>query len=341
MAVSSSSTSGSHRQLAFVARHHGFHHSTSIRDARCSHSRNACHGLLDDRLNGSLVSTRCRTHRDFHRLFASSSSLDASSSTNAAAGGNDGGGFFAGEDVTFESVGVRSPVLLERLRNRLALTRPTQIQAKAFAKIRGDGEGDVHAQGGDERRRKRSTDVTIGAETGSGKTLAYLLPLMDDILTTKAERSKNGSLSPYDYARAVVLVPNKELVQQVLRMAVPLCGGTARQSVVTGASSGKDFLEQLELLATNQPHEGDEPDPNKIVRLAILPGGLNEPLDFKPFRDSVAFGGTDQPVDIVVATPASLGPLGLKPNHIDMFADIRTLVVDEADMLLGMVLALR
>jgi len=75
-------------------------------------------------------------------------------------------------------------------------------------------------------------------------------------------------------------------------------------------------------------------DASSIIRLAVMPGGLKEPLDFKPFRDSIGFGGDDPPVDIVVSTPAAIGPLGLPPKFIDLFADIDTLVVDEADMLL-------
>jgi hypothetical protein len=41
-------------------------------------------------------------------------------------------------------------------------------------------------------------------------------------------------------------------------------------------------------------------------------GGLNDPLDFPPAK----LGGTgrkDPPVDLVISTPATIGPLGLKP----------------------------
>jgi hypothetical protein len=61
-----------------------------------------------------------------------------------------------------------------------------------------------------------------GAETGSGKTLAYLAPLIDDIL----QRRRPRRTIRYDYARAVILVPNKELVQQVVRMAMHCRVGT-------------------------------------------------------------------------------------------------------------------
>ena len=58
-----------------------------------------------------------------------------------------------------------------------------------------------------------------------GKTLAYLLPIMDDILQRKRKASKDGGSMGYDYGRALILVPNKELVQQVVRMAMALSGG--------------------------------------------------------------------------------------------------------------------
>jgi superfamily II DNA/RNA helicase len=81
--------------------------------------------------------------------------------------------FFAAPDVTFESIGVTSPILLQRL-EKLGLSRPSSVQASAYAAI------------------QQGTDVTIGAETGSGKTLAYLLPLVDEILQTKIQLSRTG-----------------------------------------------------------------------------------------------------------------------------------------------------
>ena len=200
--------------------------------------------------------------------------------------------FYAPPEATFESIGVKSPILLERL-EKLGFTRPSAVQASTYPAIH---EG---------------TDVTIGAETGSGKTLAYLLPLLDDILQRKSD-----SNVPYDFCRAIILVPNKELVNQVVRMATPLCGGP--QCVVGARFEG----------AT------EDVDPSTMVRLAIMPGGLSEPEDFQPFRNCVALGGDDAPVDLVISTPAAVGPLALRPGNIDMFADINTLIIDEADMLL-------
>lgn len=216
--------------------------------------------------------------------------------------------FFA-RGETFESIGVSSPILLSRITHMDYLDRPSAVQAAAYKAI---------AEGG---------NVTVGAETGSGKTLAYLLPLLDDILKRKQEA---GDHVGYDYARAIILVPNKELVQQVVRMAVPLCGG--HDALAYGGSGGQ--------VSMSLPRSSTTNDLDKImhdktmVRLAIMPGGLKSPMDFQPFRQSIGLGGSRPPVDIVISTPAAIGPLALSPKHIDMFADISTLVIDEADMLL-------
>jgi superfamily II DNA/RNA helicase len=232
--------------------------------------------------------------------------------------------FFA--EPSFESIGIKSKVLLERLET-LGFTKPTVVQASSYKAI---SEGSEEYAG----------DVTIGAETGSGKTLAYLLPLIDDILQQKQKTSENsedgnGLVSDYDYARAVILVPNKELVQQVLRMAAPLCGGF-KNSVVWGGGNTNTFEQQRR--QEDDKEEGADNnvnvDPTTVVRLAIMPGGLKAPMDFKPFRDSIGLGGSAPPVDLLISTPAAIGSLGLDPKHIDMFADIETIVIDEADMLL-------
>ncbi len=226
-------------------------------------------------------------------------------------------------DATFQSIGIQNPVLLERLA-QLGMNRPTKVQAQVFPKLL---RPVIMENENSHLPSKQTTNVIIGSETGSGKTLAYLLPLLDDILQQKEQqKTKEQKALSYDYARAIILVPNKELVQQVLRMAVPLCGGSS--CVVWSGGV------QLSSAKSSSSSSSSCPQ-HQLVRLAVLPGGLSEPLDFKPFRDTIALGGgTEPPVDLIISTPAALGPLGLKPKYIDMFADIQTLVIDEADMLL-------
>jgi superfamily II DNA/RNA helicase len=257
---------------------------------------------------------------------------------------DDNDGFFAPNIMDFESMGITSPVLLQRLQ-AMGLQRPTAVQAAAFQAM------DSSTLWSSSSRRNTSgnggsidiQDVTIGSETGSGKTLAYLLPLVNDILERKAAAAAAAASSPstiglgYDYARAIILVPNKELVQQLVRMALPLAGGPS--SLVYG-----NFGNDASLFKGSSRNADNDVDGNNIpsherVRLAIFPGGLSEPLDFQPFRQRLMMGGRNtatvaEPVDLIISTPAALGPLGLNNKNIDMFADIPTLVVDEADMLL-------
>ena len=67
------------------------------------------------------------------------------------------------------------------------------------------------------------------------------------------------------------------------------------------------------------------------VKVGILPGGLKLPTDYRAFRSDA---NDDDKIDICVTTPANVAPFALSPKNIDFFADIQTLVIDEADMLL-------
>lgn len=56
-------------------------------------------------------------------------------------------------------------------------------------------------------------DLLVRARTGSGKTAAFALPLLHKILQQKQDQSSAGSLLPS--VKALVLVPTKELVEQI------------------------------------------------------------------------------------------------------------------------------
>eukprot|EP00584_Thalassiosira_punctigera_P024734 CAMPEP_0172553630 /NCGR_PEP_ID=MMETSP1067-20121228/51314_1 /TAXON_ID=265564 ORGANISM="Thalassiosira punctigera, Strain Tpunct2005C2" /NCGR_SAMPLE_ID=MMETSP1067 /ASSEMBLY_ACC=CAM_ASM_000444 /LENGTH=696 /DNA_ID=CAMNT_0013341845 /DNA_START=214 /DNA_END=2304 /DNA_ORIENTATION=+ len=252
-----------------------------------------------------------------------SSSAQAELSSETTHNDADIGEFFANPQTypDFSSLGITSQSLLTRLSSPpLSLQHPSAVQAAVFDTI-----------------SRGENDVIVGAETGSGKTLAYLLPLVEDVLKRKrewkAKMAEGGDdegvvLDPgYDYARAIILVPNKELAHQAVRMAASICGGLDR-CVIWGADAlGMDY---------NHFSSKDVPEED-IVRLAILPGGLAAPKDFPPFRFSTSSSSSHKrqaPPDLVFATPANLGPMALSPKNIDLFADVSTLVVDEADMLL-------
>ena len=124
----------------------------------------------------------------------------------AAAGGGNKGLHDAeddeGEEIGFEEMGLDARLL--RALAKKGLAEPTPVQAKAVPLI------------------LEGKDVVARAKTGSGKTLSYLLPLVHKLLAEGA--AKKGP-------SAVVLVPTRELCQQVYDEATSLseyCGGTLR-----------------------------------------------------------------------------------------------------------------
>jgi len=280
--------------------------------------------------------------------------------------------FFAPEGTTFRSMGIRNPILLERLA-RVAEGVENK-DGMSFPPLVGDGPTAVQAAsyqalncyGGDDGTGVVN-NVVIGAQTGSGKTLAYLLPLIDDVLERKkrlhalnigidndvgssegsneffddssGEYIGGGGLG-YEYARAIILVPNRELADQVMRMAQPLCRNTIASS---GDDDDNNIDNNIDIDIDNDNDNdnnnninNDNDNDHEIVNVVRLPGGLKSYLDFRPFRrDSIDPTDTDEKrADIVVATPAALAALGPSPRNGALFADVRTLVMDEADMLL-------
>ena len=109
------------------------------------------------------------------------------------------------ERQTFRQLGVEETLC--KALERCGKTTATSIQSKSFPII------------------LSGTDVVVGAETGSGKTLSYLVPLIQKCCQTKKQDAVGDVPSAEEkrkYPSVVVMVPNKELCVQVLRMAQEL-----------------------------------------------------------------------------------------------------------------------
>jgi len=96
----------------------------------------------------------------------------------------------------------RLPDVFRGVFSAAGLTSPTPVQRQAWPAL-------LHG-----------LDCLVVAPTGSGKTLAYLLPIVPHVLAQRRPQPGEGPL-------AVILVPTRELAQQVARAALPLrklCG---------------------------------------------------------------------------------------------------------------------
>lgn len=87
-------------------------------------------------------------------------------------------------------------------------------------------------------------DVIIAAETGSGKTYTYLVPLIDKLLGTQDHSLHTVSDKEVPSPRKVLLVlcPNVQLCEQVVRMANSLCGDNGEPIVSVAAICGRQVV---------------------------------------------------------------------------------------------------
>lgn len=102
-----------------------------------------------------------------------------------------------------------------------ALSQATEVQERAVPVI------------------QSGSDVLIDAETGSGKTLAYLLPLFHKLIEYQGPAKSS----------ALILVPTRELAQQVHKICEQYCKATHVRSVTL--TGGQEFKFQAALLRKN------------------------------------------------------------------------------------------
>lgn len=129
---------------------------------------------------------------------------------------------------TFISLGI-APKLAQQL-DTLGITTPTEIQTEAIPRV------------------LQGEDVLAGAQTGTGKTAAFGLPLIQRFTSHPSERDAHSK-----DIRALVLVPTRELAQQVFDnltayaagselKIVTAYGGTSMKVQTQNLKGGADIL---------------------------------------------------------------------------------------------------
>eukprot|EP00038_Savillea_parva_P009304 m.182638 g.182638 ORF g.182638 m.182638 type:complete len:706 (-) comp15584_c0_seq1:39-2156(-) len=142
-------------------------------------------------------------------------------------------------------------------------------------------------------------DVCVSAPTGSGKTLTYVLPIVQRLTTRVIQR-----------IRAVVVLPNRDLVSQV-----------------------KGVFDQY-IAAIAKAREAAVPGGVTPLRVAALCGQVSFAKEQALLRPSQPFEHDESTVDVIVATPGRLvdhirGTAAVTMEHVEI------LVIDEADRLLS------
>lgn len=176
-------------------------------------------------------------------------------------------------------------------------------------------------------------DLCVSAATGSGKTLSYVLPIVQDIQVSVANK-----------LRAIIVVPTRELVSQV-RVTCEMCANGTNLRIGT-AVGNLALKEEQELLVRRgmrydpiayQPVRerldrkvGDEPPDNSDDEEDLGPD-FNHDDDFDTLTDHVPIYTSK--VDILISTPGRLVE-HIRSTRGFSLEDLQWLVIDEADRLL-------
>ena len=156
-------------------------------------------------------------------------------------------------------------------------------------------------------------DICVSAPTGSGKTLSYALPIVNTLIQENSPR-----------LRALVLLPSRELANQVHEVFVRLSRGTAlKVALATGQTNFEQ--EQKLLLGAFARNKGNRSAVSDVEQMFS-----NQYLYSLP--EECQLGKSN--VDILVCTSGRL------LDHLQLtrgftLQHLRFLVLDEADRLLG------
>ncbi|KAK4129762.1 P-loop containing nucleoside triphosphate hydrolase protein [Parathielavia appendiculata] len=160
------------------------------------------------------------------------------------------------------------------------------------------------------------------APTGSGKTITFLIPAIDGVLRRRAElgRDKDGHV-----LEVVVVAPTRELASQIVNEGRKLAIGTGVRVVLMKRGLRLAAEEVKQVKGNDDEGSGSEKESEDDAS--------EESEDDKAGKDG---GKPLARVDILVTTPKTLLNFlsGGKPGTRQILPTVRSLVLDEADVLL-------
>lgn len=119
----------------------------------------------------------------------------------------------------------------------LGIVTPSEIQVEARRALLSGVGSDGSAEAG------RIHNVLLASHTGSGKTLAYLLPICERL---KRQEASGGAFSRPRRPRALIVLPTKELSEQVRDVLKRLSHWVKLRGASIGTGSARSRRERLE-----------------------------------------------------------------------------------------------
>ncbi|PWY97698.1 DEAD-domain-containing protein [Testicularia cyperi] len=172
-------------------------------------------------------------------------------------------------------------------------------------------------------------DVLARARTGSGKTLAYALPILQKIIHAKSTVSSSDPA--YQQTRALVLVPTRELAEQVFLHISAV--NTYTRDDVKIANVARDSNDKVQKLLLSEKPDIVIATPSKA--LAYLQNGA---LDLRNSLESLAIDEADLILSYGHdANTRSLLSGNFLPSHFQTFLMSATMTQD-VDKLKGLLL---
>ncbi|XP_071344265.1 probable ATP-dependent RNA helicase DDX28 [Trachinotus anak] len=124
--------------------------------------------------------------------------------------------------VTFSNLHICKE-LVETL-DRINITHPTTVQLQTIPKV------------------MKGHNILCAAETGCGKTLSYLLPIVNRLQADKESQLYSGSSNKI---RTLVLVPSRELSEQVAAVSRTLCAPFGLLTRTLGGGRGVGHIKMV------------------------------------------------------------------------------------------------
>ncbi|UZJ54509.1 hypothetical protein CBS101457_003829 [Exobasidium rhododendri] len=191
------------------------------------------------------------------------------------------------------------PLLVSHLQSpRISIEQPTSIQRNSLPFLLSPANA--------------GRDTLLHAQTGSGKTLSYLLPIIQSLLplceTSWIDRSSLGTV-------AIILVPTRELAQQIYEVAEKLCS----LHLTARSEETEREVEGMEASATTMGIRR-----TRWIIPGIVSGGATRNHEKNRLRKGLP---------IIVATPGRLLDHLRNTTSFDV-GRLQWLVLDEADRLL-------